>query len=124
MHCRRNTSCDHSAMLRPPYKGVRIAPLPLRRAVGSRRGSEMTTCAGGVQHRVKNRPLPERRLMGLLRAVHRYRRCRAVTRGEREWPAVMIEALTATLDTARHAPGATTRPGRTVRPDDDRRHWK
>jgi hypothetical protein len=62
-----------------------------------------------IQHRVKGRPALERRLMGLLRAVHRYARCRAATREDTLWAAPMLDGLAATLDAARRPPESPTR---------------
>jgi hypothetical protein len=47
-----------------------------------------------VLHRVKGRPVLERRAAGLLRAVHRFARARATSGADREWAARCIDRLT------------------------------
>jgi hypothetical protein len=66
-----------------------------------------------VQHRVKGRPVLERRLMGLLVAVHRFGNHRATSRDDLTWCARTIDGLTATLEAARgpvecHKPDSRT----------------
>lgn len=51
-----------------------------------------------VKHRVKGRPVLERRLRALLIAAHRFARCRATTLDDPRWSAKVIDGLTATLE--------------------------
>ena len=51
-----------------------------------------------VRHRVKGKQALEKRLRGLLLAVHRYGRCRARTRAELQWTAKAIDLLTLALN--------------------------
>jgi hypothetical protein len=53
-----------------------------------------------VLHRVKGRPVLERRLYGLLRAVHRFSRARATTRRDADWAARMVDTLTVAVQVA------------------------
>jgi hypothetical protein len=46
-----------------------------------------------VLHRVKGRPVLERRLYALLRSVHRFARARATTPHEADWAARVIDTL-------------------------------
>ena len=55
-------------------------------------------------HRVKGRPALVRRLRGLLLAVHRYGRARALTADDRHWCACVLDALTAAVETADQRP--------------------
>ena len=50
-----------------------------------------------ITDRVKGRPALRKRAAGLLRAVHRFGRCRAATAAERAFAARWIDGLTALL---------------------------
>jgi hypothetical protein len=54
-----------------------------------------------IQHRVKGRLAFERRLLGLLRAVHRFGQHRATSAADQWWTATMIDGLTAMLESVR-----------------------
>jgi hypothetical protein len=54
-----------------------------------------------VLHRVKGRPVLERRLYALLRSVHRFARARATTPHEVDWAGRMVDALTAVVQVTR-----------------------
>jgi hypothetical protein len=51
-----------------------------------------------VRTRVKGRPALERRLYGLIRAVHRFGRFRAAGPSDVRWAGHMIDGLTATVE--------------------------
>jgi hypothetical protein len=55
-----------------------------------------------IQTRVSGRAALDKRLRGLLVAVHRFGRARARTREELAWTARTLDALTAALDGADH----------------------
>jgi len=62
---------------------------------------------GDIRPRVKGRPVLERRLAGLLVAVHRFATRRAKTRDEVIWAGALYDHLQAALEAARHQEGVS-----------------
>ncbi len=60
----------------------------------------MTALGARPLHRIRGRPALVRRLRGLLVAVHRFGRARAITPEDRHWTARVLDGLTAVVETA------------------------